>query len=344
MTPIPCAQMEIQRFFSMMFVTGLGYIEIRPFTVEYKPVTDKRIWIPSDDKARAAAAAFELRDRYHVFFGVCTRSQEGGTKEDVNELVALWADVDEKHYEWGLSEALDRIEAFQLEASAIVSSGNGYHVYWFLQEPYSLKGEGIAKAEAMLKALQQDELGADLTADVSRILRVPNTLNLKDPDDPKLVKIVKLKPVRHGFEEFEKALDWEAVLEADYDVGAKEEMWLGLEEAVYEEIEPVLQSDFIQYCQEHAETLSEPLWYAMITNLIVFKGGREKIHELSRPYPEYSWQETEWKIKHALEDAPGPHTCKYLEEHGFYSGDCEKYGVKSPAGLAFVGKLKLKVR
>lgn len=55
--------------------------------------------------------------------------------------------------------------------------------------------------------------------------------------------------------------------------------------------------------------LSEPEWYAMITNFAVLGPvGRELIHSYSRPYPGYSVEETNKKIRHALEGAPMPCT------------------------------------
>lgn len=45
---------------------------------------------------------------------------------------------------------------------------------------------------------------------------------------------------------------------------------------------------FLQHCKRNAKTLSEPDWYAMITNLAVFEGGEDAIHKLSKPYPKYN--------------------------------------------------------
>jgi hypothetical protein len=100
-----------------------------------------------------------------------------------------------------------------------------------------------------------------------------------------------------------------------------------------EELERVLENcDFIKYCSENASTLREPLWYCMISNLARFEGGEEKIHQISKPYPEYTWNETEAKIRHALRDT-GPHCCETIRKEGFdCKRDCE---VMSPAGLGY---------
>jgi hypothetical protein len=90
---------------------------------------------------------------------------------------------------------------------------------------------------------------------------------------------------------------------------------------------------FMKHCIDNAETLSEPLWYAMICNLATFPGGNSKIHEYSESYPRYTYEETQEKIEHALKDAPGPTTCQQIKELGF---SCDKVcNVKAPAGRAY---------
>lgn len=90
--------------------------------------------------------------------------------------------------------------------------------------------------------------------------------------------------------------------------------------------------DFIRHCIDNAKSLAEPLWYCMISNLAVFEGGAEKIHEFSKPYHGYTQAETEAKIAHALRDT-GPHRCETIRKEGYH---CQKNcSVKSPAGLGY---------
>ena len=99
---------------------------------------------------------------------------------------------------------------------------------------------------------------------------------------------------------------------------------------------------FIQHCWKDAKTLPEPHWWSMVHILAVFGDlGREKIHELSKTYPQYTEKETNQKIDEALkagEKEIGPHTCKFIEQElGFgCPKDCpaKKLDVKSPAGMA----------
>jgi hypothetical protein len=99
---------------------------------------------------------------------------------------------------------------------------------------------------------------------------------------------------------------------------------------------------FLQYCRDNATTLSEPWWWSTVCILAVFGNpGKEKIHELSQPYPRYTEKETNQKIeeaKKAADKAIGPHTCAFIQQDlGFdCPADClaKKLSLKSPTGLA----------
>lgn len=107
----------------------------------------------------------------------------------------------------------------------------------------------------------------------------------------------------------------------------------------YPGLERVLECEFIHYCETNAKDLPEPLWFSMISNLLPFQGGREKIHELSRPYKkgrlQYSAEATDKKIQYALKTSYGPRTCQYISLQGFSCPNLitNKCQVKAPAGL-----------
>jgi len=89
--------------------------------------------------------------------------------------------------------------------------------------------------------------------------------------------------------------------------------------------------DFIKFCSECPEKVKEPLWYAMISNIVCIRpGGYSVAHKLSKGYPGYDRSETDNEIHHAL-DAAAPHTCKYIQNNGF---ECsKKCGIRAPAAL-----------
>ena len=68
---------------------------------------------------------------------------------------------------------------------------------------------------------------------------------------------------------------------------------------------------FLQYCRDEAYRLSESEWFSMISLLAPVEGSEQLIHELSAPYPKYSFKETEYKIKRARLFGK-PQSCRYI--------------------------------
>jgi len=87
---------------------------------------------------------------------------------------------------------------------------------------------------------------------------------------------------------------------------------------------------FIQFCRDNAATLSEPMWYAMISSLCrLGRTGEALIHEYSQKHPGYLSSETDKKIAHAR-SASGPITCAKIKEMFDCGKQCK---VKSPVQL-----------
>ncbi len=93
----------------------------------------------------------------------------------------------------------------------------------------------------------------------------------------------------------------------------------------------ILKCDFIRWCKENPEKVTEPQWMAMISILCrITPGGWDLCHVFSEGYPKYSYNETEAKIRHAANDLK-PVTCERIKEYGFRCD--KKCGVKSPIVL-----------
>jgi len=162
-----------------------------------------QFWTPPDQICTLLRGLWQKEDR-DFYFGVCPRSSKQGTEEAVCTVPALWVDLDAKDFDGGKEEALGVLQAWQHPPSVIVDSGNGYHAYWLLREP-----EGVSTQDerlhvkGYLKGLTE-ALGGDHTFDLSRILRVPETVNKKDPENHKAVQIVELNPERrYNLSDFE---------------------------------------------------------------------------------------------------------------------------------------------
>ncbi len=82
--------------------------------------------------------------------------------------------------------------------------------------------------------------------------------------------------------------------------------------------------EFIKWCRKYPTNVSEPLWFAMITNLARLEGGEELIHEISRPDMfRYDHQETQQLINRVLHKGYNPTSCKTVRNNDFY---CQKFG------------------
>lgn len=135
------------------------------------------------------------------FFGVSTRKDGQGNKENVIQIPALWMDIDFK--DTGLKEFVPQIMAYPIRPTAIIKSGGGLHVYWRLSEP--LGKEDIPKVEEYLKRIAI-HFKADLqAAECARILRVPYTRNCKY-NPPRVTEILVLNEQRecdlHDFDNY----------------------------------------------------------------------------------------------------------------------------------------------
>lgn len=72
--------------------------------------------------------------------------------------------------------------------------------------------------------------------------------------------------------------------------------------------------EFLRYCRDNADCLSEPEWFSMISVLAQIEDSDELIHKLSEPYPKYNYAETQKKIENAR--AFGlPQSCAYLSRN-----------------------------
>ena len=327
-------RVALQCFFRTLFATvSNGYIEIRPFRSDGTAANQLRSFIPVHDSDNAARRVLSLGRRFHAFFGVCTRTEEArslrrGTNHYLRELPALWADLDAKSF-GGLAQAKASLRCVSLEPSILVFTGHGYHAYWLLEEPARLDDGNRSVLQSALRSLQTIVFRADDVSDLTRVLRVPYSHNIKDPEHPIQAKIISLQETRYAVDDLLEVIPWEDSLEPGRASSTQ------IVEERFDGLDAVLASDFVAHCRENAHTLSEPLWYALITNLIGFRGGRQMIHILSQPHPRYTYEGTERKIAHALRDAPGPHTYQYIANHGFRSRDVANPDLVSPASRAF---------
>jgi hypothetical protein len=174
-----------------------GYIEIRPLS-KHNPVHANRTTyrIPECLKGEAGQAlsqhiiSLAMRG-YDVYVGVCPRAAPEGPgrklgKESIEQVGTVWIDLDNKVPGASSQALLDTCDL-------VVSSGNGWHGYKMLSSPKLCKSvKERTTLEYRIRDFADKILpGTDNVANIDRILRVPGTINWKDPDNPKAVTLLK---------------------------------------------------------------------------------------------------------------------------------------------------------
>jgi len=177
----------LARLLSALFDGTGGLIETRVIEDRKGGSLVDRRWHGSAEDLRADQVrllSLSEAKRAGTFFGVLPRRAVGvGTAADVLAGHVAWVDIDFRDFPGGEAEARKRLAEFPVPPSAVVRSGHGLHGYWLLrelEEPETLSrlSEGLAQA-----------LGGDHAFDAARILRLPGTVNWKDPEHPVPVEI-----------------------------------------------------------------------------------------------------------------------------------------------------------
>jgi CTP-dependent riboflavin kinase len=124
-----------------------------------------------------------------AYFQLATTNGLDGTKENQIKRSVLAFDFDKKTEgaDFDHKEIIRRFKRIGLSYHAIVSSGNGFHVYMAIESTnnHELTNQ-VTKAIA-------SQLGADMAATKStQVLRIPYTLNDKEPTNKKPVNIVHM--------------------------------------------------------------------------------------------------------------------------------------------------------
>ena len=166
-----------------------GYGELRSIRNDEKGVHRvEQSYYQTGDEYDYSALLAESRARnsegYDIYFGVVPRLRMGGTAQACPHHVGvLWADIDAKKHDDSKLKALGALGGVHPAPHVIVDSGGGYHAYWLLQEPI-----GIGEAARVMVAIA-DQVKGDHVQDVSRVLRLPGTINHKYGRPARLIKL-----------------------------------------------------------------------------------------------------------------------------------------------------------
>lgn len=283
------------------FPSGEGVVELRAICPGRTQAL--RAFFPPGDTAAMTAWLAQRGPYVHGFFGPARRDGQGGGKAHLTTLPALWIDLDRPP----AAPVLDP------QPSVIVYSGRGEHWYWILSSSLHVDTpETQRAAEGLLRGLAA-RFGADSSScDVSHLLRVPGTLNPK-PDPPRRAEITRFDPKRryHASDLFAYAAPRPAP--PPRRVGHQPESAPRPPTGALAIM--LAECGFLGWAARAPAEVSEPLWYAALTNLAALGEDEAAAQQISRGHPRYSPSETRAKLAHA--QAFGhPHTCQTIAALG----------------------------
>jgi hypothetical protein len=162
-----------------------------------------------------------------------SRADHGPTRRcssaDVAGIAAFWADLDlrsdahKKALPSNIPDALSIVPA-TLPPTIVVSTGNGAHAWWVLKEPFIFEDaderDNVVRLLSRWHTLLRLNSAAkgwtyDRLLDLARVLRIPGTLNHKDPKSPKPVAVHSFTDRRYNVSDFEHFLDDAAIPDPD---------------------------------------------------------------------------------------------------------------------------------
>ena len=282
----------------------------------------KQVFVESIDEVSDYADAM-VHKGYDAYFALANfQSDEGRTVSNAKELNSFFIDIDcgaNKAY----ADQTEGIEALQkflantdfTKPTVVVNSGRGLHAYWVLEQPIT-REEWKPIAERFKALCQEHKFEADpaVTADVARILRIPETLNFKDPDNPLPTKVLKAgkRVSLSAFSEKLPVIDLLDIPGKKPFIRQMDPMTLALMGNYQSKFKTILiKSVNGEGCEQIAnafrnqDLLEEPLWRAALSIANACVDGSVGIHKISEQHPEYSANRT---IKKANE-TKGPYTC-----------------------------------
>lgn len=252
-------------------------------------------------------------ERFNLFY---TWNLSGIKKRQFKKSEILPFDVDgidvsrREEYLRPIADIL-RVELSQI---VVVFSGRGLHFILRLKKAEEdaeyfkerkFQYDAIcARINARLEELRLPGKADGTVFEGARILRIPETLNVKKNKG----EDVKAFVLNNGSLEA-ISFDWEAVAGVEAvaagDTVPVKDLKRFRENDGAEALASCL---FLRHVREDAASISEPEWYAAASIVGRFKDGREKFQEISKGHPGYQSDATDAKLTQALTSS-GPRTC-----------------------------------
>lgn len=219
---------------------------------------------------------------------------------------------------------LEFIGETRLEPSLIVSSGEGLHVYWALDEDIStLEWRPVAMTLRERCAARGLKIDSGASIDANRLLRPVGALH----KNGKRVKVLRATGVSYSFEGFRNAVG-----HREYNPNRNKDLERDYPDTPRSFKKLVQRCQAMRHAYQHQELTPEPLWRDVIGACKFTVEGLDAAHAMSKRHASYDPGETEDKYERWM---MGPPLCRTLESNG---GKCEgcvhKGKVNTPLVLA----------
>lgn len=299
----------------------------------------------------------QIKSRHHNAFFATGSFQGKRTQGDCKNKRCWYVDIDCKPGKEYDNKALAR-DALKIallaglpKPSIMVDSGNGYHLYWVTEDVMN-SGTWNDWCGAIENACAMTGLKIDPTStkDSARILRAPDTINVKDPNNPLPCKVVlegklfTIATFKTAFEPFKtpaaKTSNVVPINQANPDMNSDLTAGIGGR--------PKTTQYMIDQCPLFGEAIDtggkahlEPLWRGLIKTLVYTDDGAEYIHKISDQHPDYNPNHVNKKYAEGLrtKDDNGPYLCSTFAKNSPLCQTCEFNGkINTPLNLSYAPK------
>lgn len=290
-------------------------------------------------------SAIEESERWNVYYTVSECAEERGRKFLSQEHIPF--DIDGLALPEGENpEAVARIASrlacdalgVDFDEVGVLFSGNGVQLLIGIKEPFTevtyfddARHHYRACCDQINLKLQEHKVQGRADPSVwspARLLRHPETYNRK-PGKPERKALVLQPNIVHGDFTLEKASRIPVLKPGDQiDAKAAKELFNCDPKAILDEKRGC---DFLKWAKQNPNDIHEPQWYAMLSIVGRFPEGAKYAHEFSKGHKKYSYQETEVKLRHAIDSKSGPRTCENIKTLWDGCQNCPNFGkVTSP--------------
>lgn len=200
---------QLQLEFLKLVRTGPGVLGFKPNQGKFY---EKHF--TNDAQALALIAANGSQADTWVSMATYTDPSVSRSQENAEGLCSLWLDVDAHE-----GSKYETVEEVQVAIDGFIFhtglpkptlthlTGNGVHAIWVFTEVIK-RAEWQPVADKLQDLSSRMFLGADpITADAARILRVPGTLNFRDPANPKLATFTETETGLLSFDDMALSVD-----------------------------------------------------------------------------------------------------------------------------------------